>query len=37
MGVDGHSVPELRTDLARVTFLLDPDDDEGLYGTDPLS
>jgi hypothetical protein len=31
----GHNLTELRTDLARVTFLLDHD--EGLFGTDPLS
>jgi hypothetical protein len=33
----GHNLTELRTDLARVTFLLDHDDDEGLFGRDPLS
>jgi hypothetical protein len=37
MGVDGHNLTELCTDLARVTFQLDHDDDEGLFGTDPLS
>jgi len=37
MGFDGHNLTELRTDLARVTFLLDHDDDEGLFGMDPLS
>jgi hypothetical protein len=37
MGIDGHNLTELRTDLTRVTFLLDHDDDEGLFGTDPLS
>jgi hypothetical protein len=33
----GHNLTELRTDLAHVTLLLDHDDDEGLFGTDPLS
>ena len=37
LGGNGHNLTELRSDLARVTFLLDHDDDEGLFGGDPLS
>jgi hypothetical protein len=33
MGVDGYDLTELRTDLARFTFLLGHDDGEQLFGT----
>jgi hypothetical protein len=32
MGVDGYDLTELRTDLARFTFLLGYDDGEQLFG-----
>ncbi len=34
MGVDGHDLTALRTDLAHFTFLLGTDDGEQLLGTD---
>ncbi len=34
MGVDGYDLTELRTDLARFTFLLGHDDGEQLFGTE---
>jgi hypothetical protein len=33
MGTDGDHLTELRTDLARFTFLLGQDDGEQLFGT----
>jgi hypothetical protein len=33
MGVDGYDLVELRTDLARFTFLLGHDDGEQLFAT----
>jgi hypothetical protein len=34
MGTQGYDLAELRTDLARFTFLLGHDDGEQLFGTD---
>ena len=33
MGTDGYDLTQLRTDLARFTFLLGHDDGEHLFGT----
>ena len=33
MGTDGYGLADLRTDLARFTFLLGHDDGEHLFGT----
>lgn len=37
IGVDGYNLAELRTDLARFTFLLGHDDGEQLFGADQSS
>ena len=34
VGVDGYDLDELRSDLARFTFLLGEDDGEHLFGAD---
>jgi hypothetical protein len=34
MDLDGYDLTELRTDLARIAFLLAEDDGEQLFGTD---
>ena len=34
VGVDGYNLTQLRTDLARFTFLLGHDDGEQFFGTD---
>jgi hypothetical protein len=37
VGVDGYNLAQLRTDLARFTFLLGHDDGEQFFGTDHSS
>ena len=37
IGADGYDLTELRTDLARFTFLLGHDDGEGLFGINTSS
>jgi hypothetical protein len=35
MGVDAYDLADLRTDIARFTFLLGHDDGEHLFGSEP--